>query len=282
MEYAHTFNTLGKNQLLSIIHPGRVCSKQEPNKIGVVIVVGGPQYRVGSHRQFVQLARHLANDGFTCMRFDYTGMGDSQGQKAAFDNIDGDIKSAIDALLNEQPQLEQVVLWGLCDAASAALIYGHQDKRIAGMVILNPWLRSDQAMGKTMFKHYYLQRLLSKDFWRKLVTGKVNVKASVKDVKGFATDTLGANELTGQSSYQLRMQHGLNQFKGRLLLILSGNDLTAKEFEQQAFGDKAWRQIQSTQCLTERLPESDHTFSTKAWKQEVEVLTLNFLNKIKR
>ncbi|HLB84425.1 MAG TPA: hypothetical protein VJK00_06820, partial [Steroidobacteraceae bacterium] len=27
---------------------------------GVVVVVGGPQYRIGSHRQFVLLARSLA------------------------------------------------------------------------------------------------------------------------------------------------------------------------------------------------------------------------------
>ena len=42
--------------------------------IGVVIVVGGPQYRVGSHRQFVTLARALAASGVPALRFDYRGM----------------------------------------------------------------------------------------------------------------------------------------------------------------------------------------------------------------
>lgn len=63
---------------------------------GVVIVVGGPQYRVGSHRQFVLLARALAQQGVPVMRFDYRGMGDSTGQQRAFDTIDNDIRSAID------------------------------------------------------------------------------------------------------------------------------------------------------------------------------------------
>ena len=31
---------------------------------GILIVVGGPQYRVGSHRQFVLLARALARVGY--------------------------------------------------------------------------------------------------------------------------------------------------------------------------------------------------------------------------
>ena len=41
-----------------------IVSEAAPDKdapIGVVIVVGGPQYRAGSHRQFVQLARELAD-----------------------------------------------------------------------------------------------------------------------------------------------------------------------------------------------------------------------------
>lgn len=35
----------------------------EPAEVGVVIVVGGPQYRAGSHRQFTLLARHFAAHG---------------------------------------------------------------------------------------------------------------------------------------------------------------------------------------------------------------------------
>ncbi|MFD2167316.1 hydrolase 1, exosortase A system-associated [Thalassotalea euphylliae] len=273
MEYAFTFSS-NNQQLLSIVHPG-----DNNNETGVLIVVGGPQYRVGSHRQFVQLARSLADAGHTTMRFDYTGMGDSSGDKAEFDAIDGDIKSAIDGFMEQQPQLKNIVIWGLCDAASAALMYAHQDRRVSGMVILNPWLRSDQAMGKAMLKFYYVQRLLSKDFWAKFFAGKVNVKASVQDVKGFAADSVntGGQRDSSGKSYQQRMAEGLQNFDGKLLLILSGNDLTAKEFEQQAFAEKAWKKIKSSSCALQRLPESDHTFSTKKWKREVEQYTLKFL-----
>ncbi|WP_448556514.1 hydrolase 1, exosortase A system-associated [Thalassotalea montiporae] len=273
MEYAYTFST-NNQQLLSIIHAG-----EERNETGVLIVVGGPQYRVGSHRQFVQLARSLARSGYTTMRFDYTGMGDSQGKKAEFDSINDDINAAINALLAQQPQLKKIVIWGLCDAASAALIYAHQDPRIAGIVLLNPWLKSEQAKGKAMLKFYYLQRLLSKEFWRKLLAGQVNVSASAREVRSFAKDSVTKSK-SNELSYQQRMVKGLKQYQGKVLLILSGKDLTAKEFEQQAFTHKDWKKIKSTHCVTQRLASSDHTFSTREWKRQVENYTVEFLDTI--
>ncbi len=53
--------------------------------IAVLVVVGGPQYRAGSHRQFVLLARRLAAAGFPVLRFDYRGMGDSTGAARTFE-----------------------------------------------------------------------------------------------------------------------------------------------------------------------------------------------------
>jgi hypothetical protein len=46
----------------------------------VVIIVVGPQYRAGLHRQFVSLARTLSTAGFLVLRYDYRGMGDSDGE----------------------------------------------------------------------------------------------------------------------------------------------------------------------------------------------------------
>lgn len=64
---------------------------------GVLVIVGGPQYRVGSHRQFLLLARYLAANNVPVMRFDYRGMGDSEGDIRSFESIDDDIRAAIDA-----------------------------------------------------------------------------------------------------------------------------------------------------------------------------------------
>jgi len=69
VEEALTFPLAGA-QLLAILARPDV-----PRDCGVMIVVGGPQYRVGSHRQFLLLSRRLAAQGYAVWRFDYRGMG---------------------------------------------------------------------------------------------------------------------------------------------------------------------------------------------------------------
>lgn len=270
-EQALTF-TVDDQELLAISHRG-----SEKNNVGVLIIVGGPQYRVGSHRQFVQLSRSLASNGVSSMRFDYTGMGDSYGDKKEFETICDDIKAATDAFLKSQPHLKKVAIWGLCDAASAALMYGHKDERIHSLVLLNPWLRSEQAMGKTMVKYYYLQRLLSKDFWKKLFSGKVNVATSARDAKGFVKDSI-ANDKADVGSYQTRMLSGLQAFQGKVCLILSDEDLTAREFDQQTKGNKSWKKLREKSNEIHRLVGADHTFSTREFKSQVEKITLQFIS----
>ncbi len=147
---------------------------------GVVIVVGGAQYRVGSHRQFVQLARFLAAAGYPVLRFDFPGMGDSPGEPVPFDDSAAHIAAAIDALHSSHPvKVDRVVLWGLCDGASASLLYmqARQDRRVAGMVLLNPWVRSEAGLARAQVKHYYRQRLMEPAFWRKLAAGGVGWQA---------------------------------------------------------------------------------------------------------
>src|SRR5262249_52771049 len=111
-ETAFAFTCRG-DSLVAIYHQATGAPRR-----GVVIVVGGPQYRVGSHRQFVLLARALAESGIPVLRFDYRGMGDSEGEFTGFEAIDLDIAAAIDAFVARCPSLREIVLWGLCDAAS--------------------------------------------------------------------------------------------------------------------------------------------------------------------
>jgi alpha/beta superfamily hydrolase len=101
--------------------PGIAAFPDAPADIGVLIIVGGPQYRVGSHRQFVLLARAIATAGIPSMRFDFRGSGDATGEQHSYEDIGPDIGAAVAALFARMPQVKRVVLWGLCGAATAAL-----------------------------------------------------------------------------------------------------------------------------------------------------------------
>jgi exosortase A-associated hydrolase 1 len=111
---------------------GIVSVPERPSTRGVLVVVGGPQYRAGSHRQFTLLCRGLADDGIAAMRFDYRGMGDAEGEPRTFEDIDGDIRAAIDHFCTQVPGMSEVLICGLCDAASATMFYAHSDPRVKG------------------------------------------------------------------------------------------------------------------------------------------------------
>ncbi|MDR6983601.1 exosortase A-associated hydrolase 1 [Rheinheimera pacifica] len=267
-------------QLSAIVH-------QAPATTGVLLIVGGPQYRVGSHRQFVKLSRYLAAQGVPSMRLDTAGMGDSSGSKAAFYQQTADIELAIDAFFQQCPQLTQVVLWGLCDAASAILIkLNRPDPRISGVILLNPWVRQQQSHAKAMLKHYYLKRLLSRQFWHKLFGGGLALRRSISSfwqtLRASKTATVAATaQLTvTEQNYVAAMLSGWQQFNGKVLLISSGNDLTAQEFLQLCADNPAWGK-----CLRDAghypIIDASHTFSSARWREQVEQQSYNFVQTTK-
>lgn len=245
---------------------------------GVVIVVGGAQYRVGSHRQFVQLARFLAAAGYAVLRFDLPGMGDGPGGPVTFEESAPHIAAAIDALRNHSPTVDRVVLWGLCDGASASLLYtqARPDPRVAGMVLLNPWVRSDAGLARARVKHYYRQRLMEPAFWRKLAGGGVGWQA----LRGLGSNLHTMRQKTQEIlTFQELMAHGWRAFEGKIMLILSERDLTAQEFVEHAQTHPAWHGLLSRPgVIPYRVSGADHTFSCALKQREVETVTLDWLN----
>ena len=282
-ESATVFDCRGEQLVGVLTRPSQPPAAPLP---GVLIVVGGPQYRVGAHRQFVELARSLAAAGHAVLRFDVRGMGDSSGTLHDFLQIDDDIAAALDTLCREAG-VNEVVLWGLCDGASAALLYCHSrpDARVRGLALANPWVRSAESLAATHVKHYYLRRVLDGAFWRKLAAGGVGRRAAQEllhnvgaALRGRLARRGGGAAQAAPARYQDRMAHAWRRFPGKMLLIVSGDDYTAKEFLGEAESAPAWQGALSRRGLSRTvLAQADHTFSDGQHSRQVAEATAAWL-----
>ena len=250
-------------RLTGILH-----SPQPPSDTAVVIVVGGPQYRVGSHRQFVLMARRIAAAGFPVLRFDYRGMGDAEGEIRTFVDVDEDIRAAVDCIIAETPGVKKVALLGLCDAASANLMYSLSDNRIVGLILLNPWVRTAAGQARTYLRHYYLRRFLQRSFWQKVFSGKWRMSESLSGLGDSVRDaTMTRNESSDDAAsadFLGRMLRGFTRFQGKILILISGRDLTAQEFLDLCASDRRWKKAIARSVVSrESFPDADHTMSTR-------------------
>jgi exosortase A-associated hydrolase 1 len=291
MNYQETpvFFSCGEELLLSII-----AMPDQPGPVGVLMLVGGPQYRVGSHRQYVLLSRYLAAQGIACMRFDFRGMGDSTGKPQSFEDVLPDTRAALDAFFARFPDFAGVVLWGLCDGASAASFYGSTDSRVTGLVLLNPWVRTEQTEAKTYMRHYYVQRLLQGSFWSKVLRGEFDAKAAFRSWSRMAVTAGRKQRAVKMRRSQLsfgpefstdkngslpeRIALSLRNFTGDILIILSGNDYTAREFRDVTSASEIWKMIVAgSNVSVKHVPEADHTLSRREWSDMVATFTADWI-----
>lgn len=247
--------------------------------VGVVIVVaGGPQYRVGAHRQFVTLARMLAEKGVPSIRFDHRGTGDSGGKFRGFIDMNEDIRSAIDALCEYSPSIEKIILWGECESASASAFYAYTDPRVSGNFMVNPWIRTEEGEAKTYLKHYYRKRLFEKEFWMKLSSGKFSVTSALKSffqllrstrAKTGALDGVKADKYADLPLPE-RLEQCCDVYSGEIFTLTSGKDYIAHEFKDYMAASFIWtKMIEGGKMTVRDIEDSDHTFSRKVWRDQL-------------
>lgn len=236
----------------------------------------------------VSLARSLASHGVAVMRFDYRGLGDSTGEFLGFEQIAEDLQAAVNTFQQQVPEVKRVVLWGGCDAASAAMIHGWKVAGIESLILGNPWVSTEEIRSAVLRKHY-TKRLGEAHFWRKLIRFEYNlieyavagIQKATKRVARLVSPAESAQSAAvgGEAGSPIdRMLSGLRQFEGPVLFLMSGKSLVSNEFDELINGDPGWYAAYSRPtCKRVDLPEADQMFSDGDSRARVNQVILNWV-----
>jgi pimeloyl-ACP methyl ester carboxylesterase len=162
----------------------------EPRRRGVVFVNDGATYHIGANRINVALARRWARRGYVVLRMDLAGLGESAPRPGRPSNevfppsALEDIQAGIN-LVREQFGAGDVTLVGLCSGAYHALRAAVAGLSINQILLINPqnffWKEgtsiSDMQLVEVLSgPGKYRERMLSSKSWRKVLTGRADVR----------------------------------------------------------------------------------------------------------
>jgi len=151
------------------------------NAPAVVFLNSGLLHRVGACRMHVRLARALAAEGLVSLRFDFSGLGDSEPRRDSLPFERSGVLETQEAmqLLNETRGVSKFVLVGLCSGADMAFYTAIEDTRVRGLVQLD-------AFAYRTWKYYvvrYAPRLVRARSWLNLLQGKTYIGAYLRNLR---------------------------------------------------------------------------------------------------
>ena len=202
-----------------------------PGRTGLLLVTGGNEIRSGAFSGQAQLAADIARAGFPVFRFDRRGVGDSEGENRGFRKSAKDIRAALDAFRAIAPQVERVVGFGNCDAASALMLA--EGASCDSLLLSNPWTieqsegDSDDAAAPPpeAIRARYIEKLKNPQEVIRLLKGGVDLR---KLTRGLAQSLRPA---TPQSSLSQELAEGISNFEGEVRFLLATADRTAQVFD---------------------------------------------------
>lgn len=227
----------------------------------------GLHHHVGPHRFFVDLTRSLARQGFTSLRFDLSGLGDSEvsrdDARPDFERAVSDVRDAMDAL-RKQRRFEGFVPVGFCSGVDAAHTLGVTERDISGIVYLEGYGYRTRG-----FYARYPRRFLDRNRWERLLRLKYPKLFGDPET---VNDPSYERERVYLRDYPTREKLrrdvlGMVDRGTRLLMIYVGGD-TDYDYKEQFFEQIGSDEIAS-QVDLEFYPEADHTFFLEQDRQKV-------------
>ena len=152
----------------------------------IIFLNAGLLHRIGPNRLYVRMAREMAGRGFSSLRFDLSGIGDSLPRTDGLPLRAAALRDVQDALdfLSRKRTLSSFILVGLCSGADLAFRVALADRRVVGAVLI------DGLPYRTLRSYAYDQmsrvwRVIARGAWRKffpwMVKRLVGTKTAMQD-----------------------------------------------------------------------------------------------------
>jgi pimeloyl-ACP methyl ester carboxylesterase len=233
----------------------------------------GVVHRVGPNRIYVAAARRLAACGFTVVRFDLSGLGDSPARRDAlpFDQASQDeVRQVMDDL--ERDGITTFVIAGLCSAAVIAFRAAVADERVLGAVLINPqgfdhstaW--NTYVTNRALARQYWRHKLFRPESWRRAVSGRSDYRRLFEVLGGQFAAMFRRSKTVSQVAGNLAADfERLHRRQVRLLVACSEGDFGVDYLNVILGAD--YRRLESGCRTTITLPAGDHSL-TMAVSQE--------------
>lgn len=140
------------------------------NGRALVLLNAGLLHRVGPSRLHVQVARRMAASGFVSIRFDFSGIGDSEARRDGLSFEQSAVLEVQDAMnhLASAKQAREFTLFGLCSGADGAFLTAVADPRVRNLIQLDPWIYHTWKYAPVKL----LRKMQNRSSWVKLLNGE--------------------------------------------------------------------------------------------------------------
>ena len=136
----------------------------DPAKPVLLILNSGVMHHVGSCRLSVKVARAAAAAGFLAVRFDFSGIGDSEPRSMDSSVPDQTLAELTEVMdfLQRQRGAREFITFGLCSGAINGIKIAACDPRVVGVIQIDGFCYQTWRYQL----HYYLPKLLDGERWR--------------------------------------------------------------------------------------------------------------------
>lgn len=269
----HVFFENEGSRLLGALHE----PESGASETALVLLHGWAGYRIGAHKMFVKLARAAEAEGFTVLRFDFRGRGDSTGDASdtTLSTMISDTVAAID-WLKTNTNVKRIALVGDCSGSEVAIGACIHRPEIETMVLWSaPMVGGDRAESDRAKKAYvlrqYVRKLFMRKTWAKLFSGRLQLgmirRALLRGGKG-------AGEEGAEDDLEIDWLTNFVGFAGEILFIYGAADPTASESVEhyKYLSGEAERDFN---CRL--IAGANHAFYSVAWERKVIALTVEWV-----